>query len=162
MSEQEPTETAEPTQSRGITHFRASDMLETARLPVITLRTRRLAMSVTKKQWTFLTPESRVAAIAVLRDIERHEPHRHGLPNRTNIRPVLMAIKNENRRTTAQAMIEHTINRVATQLEKIPLPPGSKDRHFDFERVINENVLAFWVVWCSNSREKWRRVWCLI
>ena len=74
MSEQEPTETAEPTQSRGITHFRASDMLETARLPVITLRTRRLAMSVTKKQWTFLTPESRVAAIAILRDIERHEP----------------------------------------------------------------------------------------
>jgi hypothetical protein len=54
-----------------------------------------------------------------------------------------MAVKNENRRTTAQAMIEHTINRVATQLEKIPLPPGSKDRHFDFERVINENVLAF-------------------
>ena len=144
MSEQEPTETAEPTQSRGITHFRASETLEPARLPVITLRTRRLAMSVTKKQWTFLTPESRVAAIAVLRDIERHEPPQsHGLPNRTNSRPVLMAIKNENRRTTAQAMIEHTINRVASQLEKIPLPPGSKDRHFDFERVINENVLAF-------------------
>jgi hypothetical protein len=25
-------------------------------------------------------------------------------------------------------------------LEKIPLPPGNKDRHFDFERIINENV----------------------
>ena len=52
-----------------------------------------------------------------------------------------MAIKNENRRTTAQAMIEHTINRISAQLEKIPLPTGSKDRHFDFEKVINDNVL---------------------
>ena len=51
-----------------------------------------------------------------------------------------MAIKNENRRTTAQAIIEHTINRIDSKLEKIPLPPGVKDRHFDFERIINENV----------------------
>ena len=52
-----------------------------------------------------------------------------------------MAIKNENRRTTAQALIEHTINRIDAQLEKIPLPPGLKDRHFDFEKIINENVM---------------------
>jgi hypothetical protein len=51
-----------------------------------------------------------------------------------------MAIKNENRRTTAQTLIEHTINRIDSKLEKIPLPLGSKDRHFDFERMINENV----------------------
>jgi hypothetical protein len=52
-----------------------------------------------------------------------------------------MAIKNENRRTTAQTLIEHTINRIDSKLEKIPLPLGSKDRHFNFERTINENVL---------------------
>ena len=51
-----------------------------------------------------------------------------------------MAIKNENRRATAQAMIEHTINRIDTKLEKIPLPLGLKDRHFDFEKIVNENV----------------------
>jgi CENP-Q, a CENPA-CAD centromere complex subunit len=51
-----------------------------------------------------------------------------------------MAIRNENRRATAQGMIEHTINRINTKLEKIPLPLGMKDRHFDFERVIGENV----------------------
>lgn len=51
-----------------------------------------------------------------------------------------MAIKNENRRTTAQTLIEHTINRIDAKLEKIPLPLGSKDRHFNFERTINENV----------------------
>ena len=51
-----------------------------------------------------------------------------------------MAIKNENRRTTAQALIEHTINRIDAKLEKIPLPLGSKERHFDFERIIDENV----------------------
>jgi hypothetical protein len=60
-------------------------------------------------------------------------------------RPVLMAIKNENRRTTAQALIEHTINRIDAKLEKIPLPLGSKDRHFDFERVIDENVSCLWM-----------------
>ena len=52
-----------------------------------------------------------------------------------------MAIKNENRRTTAQALIQHTINRIDAKLEKIPLPIGSKERHFDFERIINENVI---------------------
>jgi hypothetical protein len=51
-----------------------------------------------------------------------------------------MTIKNENRRTTAQSIIDATINTIELQLEKIPLPPGSKDRHFDFERIINENV----------------------
>jgi hypothetical protein len=56
-----------------------------------------------------------------------------------------MAIKNENRRTTAQALIEHTINRIDAKLEKIPLPLGSKDRHFDFERIINENVSCLWM-----------------
>jgi hypothetical protein len=74
-----------------------------------------------------------------------------------------MAIKNENRRTTAQAMIEHTLNRISMQLEKIPLPIGSKDRHFDFERVINENVLdPLTIEGIDDGREKWRRVWCLI
>jgi hypothetical protein len=52
-----------------------------------------------------------------------------------------MAIKNENRRTTAQALIEHTINKIDAKLEKIPLPLGSKDRHFNFERIVNENVI---------------------
>ena len=51
-----------------------------------------------------------------------------------------MAIKNESRRTTAQGIIDATINRIHMNLEKIPLPPGNKDRHFDFERIINENV----------------------
>jgi len=52
-----------------------------------------------------------------------------------------MAIKNENRRTAAHTLIEHTINRIDSKLEKIPLPLGSKDRHFNYERMINENVL---------------------
>jgi hypothetical protein len=56
-------------------------------------------------------------------------------------RPVLMAIKNEGRRTTAQGMIDAAIIRVDANLSKIPLPPGSKDRHFDFERILNENVI---------------------
>jgi hypothetical protein len=56
--------------------------------------------------------------------------------------PVLMAIKNENRRTTAQTLIEHTINRMDSKLAKIPLPPGSKDRHFNYEKIVNENVLG--------------------
>ena len=64
-----------------------------------------------------------------------------------------MAIKNENRRTTAQAMIEHAVNRIAVQLEKIPLPIGSKDRHFDFERVINENVRTFCHVYVIVERD---------
>jgi hypothetical protein len=51
-----------------------------------------------------------------------------------------MTIKNETRRTTAQSIIDATINKIDSQLEKIPLPPGFKDRHFDFERIINENV----------------------
>jgi hypothetical protein len=76
MSEQEPTETTEPTQSRGMANFCASDMLEPVRPPIMTIRTRRVAKSVTKKQWTILAPEPRAAAIAVLRDIERHSPLR--------------------------------------------------------------------------------------
>jgi hypothetical protein len=51
-----------------------------------------------------------------------------------------MAIKNENRRMAAQTLLERTINRTDSKLEKIPLPIGSKDRHFNFERMINENV----------------------
>ena len=51
-----------------------------------------------------------------------------------------MAIKNENRRATAQGIIDATINRIEINLQKIPLPPGNKDRHFDFERIMNENV----------------------
>jgi len=54
-----------------------------------------------------------------------------------------MAVKNENRRTTAQAMIDAMINKIDRKLEQIPLPPGSNERDFDFERVINENVLLF-------------------
>jgi len=51
-----------------------------------------------------------------------------------------MAIKNENRRTVAQAMLDAMINRIDRNLENIPLPQGSKERDFDYERVINENV----------------------
>lgn len=73
-----------------------------------------------------------------------------------------MAIKNENRRTTAQALIEHTINKIDAKLEKIPLPLGSKDRHFNFERIVNENVLLLLPLGKAHCREKWRRAWCLI
>ena len=104
----------------------------------MTIRTRRIAKSVTQKKWTVLSAQSRSQAIAVLRDIEKYFLRIIWLISR----PVLMAIKNEARRTTAQAMIEHTINRIDAQLEKIPLPLGSKDRHFDFERIINENVFV--------------------
>ena len=38
---------------------------------MMTIRTRRVAKSVTKKRWTVLSPESRAQAIAILRDIER-------------------------------------------------------------------------------------------
>jgi len=54
-----------------------------------------------------------------------------------------MAIKNENRRTVAQAMLDAMINKIDRKLEQIPLPQGSRDRHFDFEKVINENVQLF-------------------
>jgi hypothetical protein len=68
-----------------------------------------------------------------------------------------MAIKNEARRTTAQGMIDAAIIRVDANLSKIPLPPGSRDRHFDFERVLDENVisLCFEEIDC---RERWRLV----
>ena len=51
-----------------------------------------------------------------------------------------MAIKNESRRTLAQAMLDAMINRIDRKLEQIPLPQATKERHFDFEKVINENV----------------------
>jgi len=69
-----------------------------------------------------------------------------------------MAIKNENRRTAAQTLIEYTINRIDSKLEKIPLPLGSKDRHFNYERMINENVLVTLFLWAQVliSRGRWR------
>lgn len=66
-----------------------------------------------------------------------------------------MAIKNEGRRTTAQGMIDAAIIRVDANLSKIPLPPGSKDRHFDFERILNENVIS-WSLFKTECRERWR------
>jgi hypothetical protein len=76
-----------------------------------------------------------------------------------NKRPVLMAIKNENRRATAQGIIDATINRIHVNLEKIPLPPGNKDRHFDFERIINENVCLLLVGGIGLIvRGRWKRV----
>ena len=86
------------------------------------------------KKWTILTPESRAQVTSILRNIQRY------FLIYSFIRPVLMTIKNETRRATAQSIIDATINKIDMQLEKIPLPPGSKDRHFDFERIINENV----------------------
>jgi hypothetical protein len=55
---------------------------------------------------------------------------------------VLNAIKNENRKVVAQGVIDTMIARVEKQLERIPLPSGHKDRDFNFERMVNENVLA--------------------
>ena len=137
LPEEEPPAIEDPPQARRIHCDYSLIALEGVKAPVMTIRTRRVATSVTRKRWSKLSPESRTQAIAILRDIQRCFPTRpHYLPSR----PVLMAIKNENRRTTAQALIEHTINRIETQLEKIPLPIGSKDRHFNFERIINENV----------------------
>jgi hypothetical protein len=137
MPEEEPTVTEDSPPTRGTPYSYSLIALEGVKAPVMTIRTRRVAKSVTRKRWSVLSPESRTQAIAILRDIQRCFPTRsHYLLSR----PVLMAIKNENRRTTAQALIEHTINRIETQLEKIPLPIGSKDRHFNFERIINENV----------------------
>lgn len=45
---------------------------EKERRPVMTVRTRRIATSVTRRRWSTLTPESRAQAIAILRDIERY------------------------------------------------------------------------------------------
>jgi len=53
---------------------------------------------------------------------------------------VLNAIKNENRKRVAQGVIDTMINRVEKQLERVPLPPGHKDRDFNFERMVAENV----------------------
>ena len=50
---------------------RVSKSVEGVRAPMMTIRTRRVAKSITKKRWTVLSIESRAQAIAILRDIER-------------------------------------------------------------------------------------------
>ena len=50
---------------------RVFNAVEGVKVPMMTIRTRRVAKSVTKKRWTVLSPESRAQAIAILRDIER-------------------------------------------------------------------------------------------
>jgi len=42
------------------------------RVPMMSVRTRRVANSVMKKRWTVLSPESRSQAIAILRDIQKY------------------------------------------------------------------------------------------
>ena len=57
-----------------------------------------------------------------------------------------MAVKNEDRRTTAQASTKHTINRIDSKLRKIPLPLASKDRYFQYERIVDEKVSCYVLV----------------
>lgn len=47
------------------------NMIDPGRPPVLHVRTRRIAKSVTRRKWTVLSPESRSKAIAILRDIQR-------------------------------------------------------------------------------------------
>jgi hypothetical protein len=72
MHEEEETTTKEVQQSRNVIFSYTLISLEGVRAPVMTIRTRRVAKSITKKRWTILSPESRTQAIAILRDIERY------------------------------------------------------------------------------------------
>lgn len=74
MPEEEPTVTEDPPQARRIPCNYSLIALEGLRAPVMTIRTRRVAKSVTKKRWSILSPESRTQAIAILRDIQRCSP----------------------------------------------------------------------------------------
>jgi hypothetical protein len=59
-------------QTRGMESLARWLTMTEGRVPMMSIRTRRVANSVMKKKWRILSPDSRSQAISILRDIQKY------------------------------------------------------------------------------------------
>lgn len=94
-------------------------------MPILEPQIRRIAPDVVQAHWSSLTPAAQESVRALFRDAAR---------------PVLMRYRDGERRVEAQAAIDEFLRVVERKLPRFPFPPGTRDAHFEYEKLLDSNV----------------------
>ncbi|KAI9886003.1 MAG: hypothetical protein M1823_002225, partial [Watsoniomyces obsoletus] len=96
--------------------------------PSLEPQIKRVAPDVVNSKWSNLSPPAQEQ----VRDLFR-----------TVARPLLMRYRDEERRLEAQEAIGDFLETLDRKLPRFPFPPGTRDAHFDYEKLLDSNVRIF-------------------
>lgn len=96
-----------------------------APFPSLEPQIKRVAPDVVNSKWMNLSPPAQDQVRELFRTVAR---------------PLLMRYRDDERRAEAEEAMGDFLQTVDRKLPRFPFPPGTRDAHFDYQKLLDSNV----------------------